>query len=191
MKNVGKRGQTMRTIKPVIRRETTHAELRQRLSAGKTGLRPLCLQHLIIRGFDFGRLSLRRAEIYDTVLDRCLFRKTSLPGVLLGELQAVSTDFRGADCRDADIVWSVLRDSNFDGSAFNRVYFFKCDLSLASFRDADLKGSSFVQCDLSFADFTGALLESVEFADCRIHGAKGLRESHLAYEPALYSQNNW
>ncbi len=181
----------MRTVKPVIRKEISQEELLHRLEPGRTGARPVHLQHLVVRKFDFSGLTLCRAEMYNTVLEQCAFRRTDLSGGLFGELQAVSADFRGARCRDADVVWSVLRNSTFDRGAWNRVYFFKCDLSLASFKRADLKGSSFVQCDLSYADFTGAQLESVEFADCRLRGAKGLQERHLAFEPALYSLNNW
>ncbi len=184
-------GYGMRTIKPITRREAPQSELFRLLRQGKAGGSPVSLQHLIVRRFDFSGFELRRAEFYNLVLERCSFRGSDLAEVMFGELRAAATDFRGARCRDADIVWSVLRGSRFDRSAFHRAYFFKCDLSLAVFTQADLKGSSFVQCDLSHADFTDARLEAVEFTGCRIHGAKGLQERHLAFDPALYTQHNW
>lgn len=163
----------------------------RRLRRGKAGNVPVIMQHLIIRRFDFSGFELRRAEFYNTVLDRCSFHGCDLAEVMFGELRAASIDFRGARCRDADVVWSLLRSSRFDRSVFHRVHFFKCDLTLAAFTRADLKGSSFVQCDLSFADFTDARLDAVEFAGCHIRGTKGLQAHHLAFEPALYTQHQW
>ena len=181
----------MRTLKPIIRREISHSEL-ARICENKKGVRrTIHLQHLIIKGFDFSGLKLHRAEIYNTILERCRFMKCECSGVLFGELRAFSADFRSTVLSDADILWSVMRNSKFDNGVLNRVYFFKTDLTLASFRKADLRSANFVECDLSFVDFQDALLDSTTFSDCLLHRVKGIRERNLTYEPALFSQKNF
>jgi len=180
----------MRTLKPVVRKETGKRELEALLLERKRGNGRLRLQHLVVRDFDFSGRLLPRAEMYDLVLEGCRFTHATVTHGILGELLASRADFREVEMDDVDIVWSVLRDTRWDDARLVRTCFTETDLSGASFRNADLTGVSFTQCDLTRADFTGAVLSATQFEDCRHIGTLGLTDRHYAYEPAMFSQSH-
>ncbi len=181
----------MRTLKPVIRRETPPRELDALLRARRRGGKRIRLQHLIIRRFDFSGRVMPGAEMYDLVLEGCRFNQTHFSAGILGELSAKTADFREAVLEDMDIVWSELTDTRWDGARLVRTCLHESDLSGASFRNADLTGATFTHCNLSRADFTGAVLTSTRFDACRHTGTIGLNDRNFAYEPAMFSQSNW
>ena len=181
----------MRTVKPVVRREVGHAELRDRVSPRQRDQALVRLRHLVIRSFNFSGRALPGLELYNSILVQCDFREALLSGGMFGELQAEDSDFRCAFMEDLDIVWSVLSRSRFDHARLVRACFFKTELASASFREADLTGATFTQCDLSHADFTGAILNATRFDDCRYSGAQGISARQLSYEPAMFSEHYW